>query len=709
VAFFIRELLPALGTLAQVETLTRLPIMALGLLLLTLVFRWAVDIGGWLAGVLAAVLMAWDPTMIAHTQLNTTDAGVTLFIFATIFVAWKATRQATTGRLLLAGLCAGLAAASKHSGLVAFPLLGLMTIWGWLWQRISSLGSSNRRLRKLARWLWQGAVAGLLGLMTLWAIYGFEIGPLPGAPFVLPMPSHLRSLSTLFEQQERLAFLRGNLREGGWWWYYPYVFAIKTPLPLLLALFWACGNTLRRGWRAWMESLPLWSFPALYAVVAMRSGMHIGYRHLLPVLPFVYVWGGRWVAHCLTRPTGSRTQRWLRWATVAGLSIWYVVATWRVYPYTLAYFNELIGGPSHGYRHVVDSNVDWGQGYKALADTLENEGIETVNLSYWTWVNPQRYGVNHHPLPPAPLTDKLAFASFAPPPGIYAISATTLQGILLQDPNLYGWFQQQDPIAQPGYAINVYRVPSYADDPGWVAQCTAPVAPLPPEEIDRGFGERAERIAYFDCDSAWLYPAGGESAGWYVLHRSAVAIDNEWQTTHLEGARLSFEQRMAGQLPPFSIFERAGRAPGLPPERTEITVTRQEQPIDGSSWTFNGPLALKAITAQATEDGTLEIQTWWEVVQLPERSFSIMGHFGRGDQVVSVTDGLGVPLTELRQGDLLVQRHRYDPGSEADQGGLWFETGGYWRASMERWRVLIDDQEVDARVMVLDAWEGVNR
>lgn len=32
-----------------------------------------------------------------------------------------------------------------------------------------------------------------------------------------------------------------------------------------------------------------------------------------------------------------------------------------VYPHQLAYFNELAGGPKSGYKHLLHSNLEWGQ------------------------------------------------------------------------------------------------------------------------------------------------------------------------------------------------------------------------------------------------------------------------------------------------------------------------------------------------------------
>lgn len=38
-----------------------------------------------------------------------------------------------------------------------------------------------------------------------------------------------------------------------------------------------------------------------------------------------------------------------------------IASTLRVYPHQLAYFNEAAGGPENGYKHLLHSNLDWGQ------------------------------------------------------------------------------------------------------------------------------------------------------------------------------------------------------------------------------------------------------------------------------------------------------------------------------------------------------------
>jgi hypothetical protein len=38
-----------------------------------------------------------------------------------------------------------------------------------------------------------------------------------------------------------------------------------------------------------------------------------------------------------------------------------LASTLSVYPHELAYFNELAGGPRNGHKHLLHSNLDWGQ------------------------------------------------------------------------------------------------------------------------------------------------------------------------------------------------------------------------------------------------------------------------------------------------------------------------------------------------------------
>ncbi|NLE44478.1 MAG: hypothetical protein GX620_07130 [Chloroflexi bacterium] len=699
---YVQDLLPRLGSIEQVEVLTRVPIMLLATVLLAAVWRWGAQLGGWWAALWAAVLMVWDPTMIAHSQLDTTDLGVTALVFGFVVLFWNTVARPSWWRLAVTGVVGGLAMGAKHSGIVIVPLAGAFSIWAWSCPRQMKRDNAQPSgwivpsFERLIGSLWVSVTIVAIAVGTLWAIYGFEIGRQSGFPWVIPFPSHISSLSALFSDRARTSFLRGHLREGGWWWYYPYVFAIKTPLPFLAAMGFCLFHWMRRGWRAWLNDLPVWLFPVILWFVAMRSEMHIGYRHLLPTLPFLYVWVGKTLA--CAAPLRLRLSRW-------GLALgvfWYALGAWQAYPYTLAYFNELIGGPAEGYRHVADSNLDWGQSFKALAEAMRREGISRVNLSYWTRVDPALYDVSYTPLPPVPGTEDADFPSYAPPAGIYAISVTALQGIVVADPELYDWFRHMTPMAQPGYGINIYRVEMLPESGGWVAQCITPTAPLPQEEIVRGFGEPVSRVAHFDCDQAWLYPDGGETGGWFVLHDDAARTESDWIQTHLANARLSYGKHRPSLFPPFSIYEHSAHS--MPLIEGRATAPGSDGELVAPAH-FVGPLSFQGYQIGGSSDQGVELHTWWSVNETITRPFSLMAHVVNDvGHPISVADGMGVSITELRPGDWFVQRHQLDLtlSDGLVDGTLWYQTGAYWLDTLERWPVLLGDEAVGDRLILAE-------
>lgn len=62
--------------------------------------------------------------------------------------------------------------------------------------------------------------------------------------------------------------------------------------------------------------------------------------------------------------------RFLPGILVTGALLWTLGSTLRVYPHQLAYFNELAGGPENGSRHLLGSNLEWGQDFLFLKEWL---------------------------------------------------------------------------------------------------------------------------------------------------------------------------------------------------------------------------------------------------------------------------------------------------------------------------------------------------
>jgi len=607
----------------------------------------------------------------------------------------------------------GLALATKLNALLLVPLQGL-TALSWLVSR-QPLTTDHRPLTtdhrpltthhapRTTRFAISCALIWLTAALTLWASYGFELRTLPGGTFPLPAGTHL----LLWQRVLRAtggghpSFLMGQISTTGWWYYFPVAFAIKTPLPTLLALLAAVAAFIVGRRRHWADELTLLGFALLYTVATMFTRLNIGYRHLLPVLPFLFVLVSRpasRILHLASYPqptqhaprTTLHVSRFTLHASRLALSallLWLIIGTAAIWPFHLSYFNELIGGPDQGYRYLVDSNTDWGQALRALHRYMEDEGIERVRLS--TFIEYEEairsYGIAFDPLPPLHDAPGVLPSRFAPPPGDYAISTTTLQGIFTADAEMYDWFRHREPDARPGHVMFVYRLAA-GEPRRWVAQCTVPVAPLTPEAVAEGFGRDGLRLATFDCTQGWLFPAGG--AGWTVLFRDTARTGDAFIQAHLATSRLSFEQTRRATLPPFAIYESPSQpAPPQNPAEGRVQV---------GSLTFLG-----YTVGEPSSDQTVEVWTTWRVEERVERPLSLMLHLvGPGGAPALAADGLAVPFDAWQVGDVLVQRHRFTLPADAPPGVYTLVVGAYWLDTMERWPVRVNGMPAG------DQWEA---
>lgn len=439
----------------QIVFLARLPIIGLGLLLVALVYRWAAARFGAWGGLVAATLCALDPNILAHGRLSTTDLGSTFFILLAAYAFWRLSRRISWGRTLVAGMALGLAFAAKLSALLFGPILVLLFL-------VEGLRGESARLRGFLRRVGVGAAVTLLAFLVVWASYLFRIGPLEASGPPVPAPPYVQGLRAVMDLAAggRPAYLLGEISTEGWWYYFPVAFAVKTPLPTLLALVLATLVLVMQPKRC---SLFIWGPPLAFFLVLTTARLNLGYRHLLPVLPFIFVHIGRLADPSVFRPQSARALpvRARRFALV-GLVFWLVAGTVWIYPHFLAYFNVLGGGPEDGWRILVDSNIDWGQDLKELREWMAQQRVERVKLSWFGSAPPEAYGVDHDLLVGVPhgfaMWDEPPFDPQQPEPGIYAISVTNLVGAVLPDPDLYTWFRERAPDDRVGYSIFIYRV-----------------------------------------------------------------------------------------------------------------------------------------------------------------------------------------------------------------------------------------------------------
>ena len=676
---FIRVMERYFEPLSQVKLITRIPTIWLTVLLAALIFRWGKTWWGARAGLLALVALTFDPTLLAHGRLATTDAGVTALGTAALYAAWQWSQTPSWGWALGAGTLVGLAALAK----VSAPL------WGLAAGCIMVIALIRARRHGNVKLLWtQALTAGVWSLFVFWAGYGFTWGKIDALPFAVPAPAYWKSSLYLTNYQSEV-FALGQRQYGHWWWYFPLAFVLKNPLPLLLA----CGVGLITVWRQRrvnVSFLVLFTFPALYTLIAVLQGMNIGYRHMLPIHPFMYLLVGGVVTYAsqLRSQVSRIIHHTLRFTFYACL-LWYIFGTLRFVPHELAYFNELVGGSEHAYRYLADSNLDWGESAEMFTEYVEaHPGVYTE--------------------PPV--------TKLRPEPGEYAVGASYLQGLGIGDSYAYAWFRQWEPQEVLYHNIFIYEVPAFTVH--WIAQCGAPLLPLDEGALLAGLGDSAFRRTSFDCTQAWLYPDGGTTSGIYGLDRSlmqegrlclpgllpcAPEPDDSFIARHLAEARLSFDQDRKSELSAFVLYE-VSAAPHLPAATVYAAPVEyapeivSEDALLTTPVILDGPLIYLGTTVYDEPDG-VDVETWWQVTDGPiTRPFSIMAHLltPQGD-VIGMADGLGVWPAALMTGDVFVQRHRFVL-PEADDT-KWLRTGAYWLDTMERWPVQTG-MDVDDNVLL---------
>jgi len=463
---------------------TRMAAAVFTLLLALLVFLATKEMFGTVAAFIALTLPVFEPNLLAHGAVVTTDVGLSCFMFATVYAFYRYVKAPSVARLIIVGVAAGLALAAKHTGLLVFPMLMLLalcelvrngTVKGW---RKGAIAKTARPAASLAVAL---IIIGLIAVVVLWAFYGFRYSARPSglemnpsladythqlkpreAKAVLTLARwHLLPESYLYGLTDvRLlpdtmqSYILGKVYPHGVWFYFPVAFAIKSTLAFLILLLLGVGALATQKLNQWREVMFLTIPPAFHLAVAMSSGLNIGVRHILPLYVFfsVLIGGAVW----------AFIQSDRRWGyAIAVLLLFHAVSSLRVFPTYIAYANELWGGPANTYKYLSDSSTDWAQQLKATKLYLDKRGVKDCWIAYFAQglVDPAYYGIPCKPLRTV-LTPWLQtpVEATATIDGPVLISAGTLSGFEIGPGTLnpYDQFQKLQPTAVIEYGILVF-------------------------------------------------------------------------------------------------------------------------------------------------------------------------------------------------------------------------------------------------------------
>lgn len=381
----------------------RMAASMLTLLLALLVFLAGREMFGTTAGFIALVLLVFDPNQLAHGAFVTTDSGLACFLFATVYTFYRYVKQPSMWRLLLVGVAAGLALATKHTAILVFPILLVLAICDYFLRRGATVPEAPSQ-RSVLQYVGALAVITALSLTILWAFYGFRYNARPsGLQLNPPSAEYLSQLSRPREAKllttvtrfhllpesyiygladVRMmddfysSYLMGKPYPHGVWFYFPFAILIKSTLTFLILLAIVIWAIVTQRLNRWREVLFLAVPVLIYLTVAMSSHMNIGVRHILPIYAFLGVLFGGTAVTLI-----AKNRRWTY--VFAALVLFQIVTSLRAFPTYISYVNEAWGGQKNAWWLLSDSNADWAQQLKATKQYLDSRGIKDCWFVYF--------------------------------------------------------------------------------------------------------------------------------------------------------------------------------------------------------------------------------------------------------------------------------------------------------------------------------------
>lgn len=440
-----------------------------GALTTFVVFAWSFRLWGKVGALVSLLFCALCPTMLAHSSLATSDMCMTLFFLLSPAAYWQHLNKGTIIWWIISPLLLGLAAVAKYSALMLVPIMTFLGLLRLFQNKPIGVGSF------LAHHFWSkiliiGAslvVHVLAVFAVIWMFFGFRFSAfnpqLPAGVFTFPweqmlsfggvkaraielfrtyrlLPEgYLYGLAFVLRHAEaRGAFLDGEYSIHGWILFFPKAFLYKTPPSLLLGLI-ASGVFVGLKLRATTAQAvlsKLWQVAPLvilffiYWLFSLTSHLNIGHRHLLPTYPVLYIFCGAlgWAAQRAWERSHHAGR--ILFGGITAVLCWHASIAAAISPHYLAYFSPVAGGPTEGYKHLVDSSLDWGQDLPGLKKwtAFNLRPNESFYLSYFGTGEPEYYGI--HAIRMEMLPD---FVRFHPwykcEPGVYALSASMLQHV----------------------------------------------------------------------------------------------------------------------------------------------------------------------------------------------------------------------------------------------------------------------------------------
>ncbi len=459
--------------------LARLPaylmLMALGLV----IYFWGKRVFGCRAGLVSLFLFVLTPVFLGDGRLATLDLGATLFMTAAFYSFYLLMEEFTAGRFVATSFLCAASLLSRFNMLILVVMLPLLA----LLKPFFTQPRKELRPGESLRWLGRCVAVLLAALIVVVTFYGMHTAGLTGEEQEANIRANLREGSSFtgtllkinkvspptahyllgmahdyeehvkYAQYSRVSYWDGKFDKRWRWYYYPFIFLIKTPLALVclfLGGLLLCLRCLRR-WGSTYIMICL----ATLALSAIGFKRQLGIRYVMVIFPPVILLAGHAGAE-LVKPGKNRRAR----QVLLGALMAYLTASVMLFaPSFLSYSNELVVDKKEAYRWLIDSNLDWGQDLKRLADYAEENGITDLYIDYFGGGDPRYYMPEAKPWCPE---------MGGRPQGWFALSYVRRQRGFSDPetggppplPSSYGnWIERYEPVARIGESILLYFLP----------------------------------------------------------------------------------------------------------------------------------------------------------------------------------------------------------------------------------------------------------
>lgn len=394
----------------QILEYSRLPIIALTILLGALIYKWTRELFGTNSAIIALTIYTFEPNILAHGILATTDMGFAFFTFLALYCYWKFFNTQSTQTLLLAGITMGLAQLTKYTAIFLWPTYFLIILAASKnFSKITpkfSYPFQNKIKNKFYKQIYFQIISFgtiiLISLLLINATYLFKGTGTPIQQAMLedttlnkeifspqkifgtnkitnylaqnipnPLPYHYaKGLGfVLYEgKTPKPNIIFGKYYERGAWHYYVAAFIAKTTITLILLIILSAilpQNKSKKQPNNQTTKQQAWQFiliPITIILLALSSATkQIGIRYILAIFPFLIIWVSGRITNTNTKITTNKIFKYL----LIILLIAHATSSIAQFPNYLSYYNEAIG-PENGWKYFADTNTDWGQDFDKL-------------------------------------------------------------------------------------------------------------------------------------------------------------------------------------------------------------------------------------------------------------------------------------------------------------------------------------------------------